>query len=204
MELHRTIAAARKRKGLTQEELAELTKVTARTIQRIESGDSIPRQHTLKAMATALGLSYDELMAAPSSAEAALPALAPAPHYNQEEARYFLRMLCLSCFSYLVVPFVHFLLPAYLLRRRRETNPAVVALARKIILSQIYWLIALHVVMLLTFIINYTLAGAGKTYYINYLHPMFVMYGINMMVLLAHYVRMNQLHAPTPEHAVAA
>ena len=41
-------------KGLTQEELADLTGLSVRTIQRIESGDVDPRTYTLTALAEAL------------------------------------------------------------------------------------------------------------------------------------------------------
>jgi transcriptional regulator with XRE-family HTH domain len=195
MELHQTIVNARKRKGLTQEELAERTGVTARTIQRIESGDGTPRQYTLKAIASALDLAYDELIVTSLPIETGTPALLQNEATEQEDTRHFLRLLCLSCFSYLVVPFLHFLIPAYLLKRKRATNPAVVARSKTIILSQIHWLIALHGVMLLTFIVNYLLAASGQGFYINYLHPVFVFYTLNMVVLLVQYFRVNQLPA---------
>ena len=41
------ISETRKSKGLTQEELAELSKVNLRTIQRIENNESEPRGKTL-------------------------------------------------------------------------------------------------------------------------------------------------------------
>ena len=41
------ICEARKSKGQTQEELAELSKVNLRTIQRIENNESVPRGKTL-------------------------------------------------------------------------------------------------------------------------------------------------------------
>tara|TARA_R110002049_G_C9063249_1_gene554354 strand:- start:740 stop:883 length:144 start_codon:yes stop_codon:yes gene_type:complete len=42
----RTICEARKSKGLTQEELAESTKINLRTIQRIENNENEPRGKT--------------------------------------------------------------------------------------------------------------------------------------------------------------
>jgi transcriptional regulator with XRE-family HTH domain len=42
------IANSRKSKNLTQEQLAELSKVNLRTIQRIENNENTPRGHTLK------------------------------------------------------------------------------------------------------------------------------------------------------------
>ncbi|MEJ0029194.1 MAG: helix-turn-helix transcriptional regulator [Bacteroidota bacterium] len=48
------ISILRKAKGLSQESLAEITKISLRTIQRIESDSTTPRPYTLKAIATAL------------------------------------------------------------------------------------------------------------------------------------------------------
>lgn len=42
------ITNSRKSKNLTQEQLAELSKVNLRTIQRIENNENIPREYTLK------------------------------------------------------------------------------------------------------------------------------------------------------------
>lgn len=46
---------------MTQEELAEQTGVTTRTIQRIESGDVEPRAYTLQSIAEVLEIDFEEL-----------------------------------------------------------------------------------------------------------------------------------------------
>jgi len=53
-ELGAYIAALRNKKGLTQKELAEQCNVDIRTIQRIESGDVVPRMYTINLLAKAL------------------------------------------------------------------------------------------------------------------------------------------------------
>ena len=50
----------RKAKGLTQEEVAQKCKITARTIQRIESGIVKPRAFTIKIISEALGFDFYE------------------------------------------------------------------------------------------------------------------------------------------------
>ncbi len=57
MDIAGKLVDARKRKGLTQEQLADLANITVRTIQRIERGDSIPRAYTLKTLAAASKMS---------------------------------------------------------------------------------------------------------------------------------------------------
>jgi transcriptional regulator with XRE-family HTH domain len=55
------IIETRKAKGLTQEELAEKSKVHLRTIQRIENNESEPRGKTLSLICDALQLETSEL-----------------------------------------------------------------------------------------------------------------------------------------------
>ena len=55
------ISETRKAKGLTQEELAEKSKVNLRTIQRIENNESEPRGKTLNLICDALQLDTSEL-----------------------------------------------------------------------------------------------------------------------------------------------
>ena len=105
MKLQQRIIMARQQKGFTQEELATLTRLSIRTIQRIESGESIPRSFTLKAIAKALDQPYEQLMRDET-------AVLSTPASGQNETiRHFLPLFNLSCFSYIVIPWVHFLIP---------------------------------------------------------------------------------------------
>ena len=58
METGKLIKELRLKKGMTQEELAELTELSARTIQRIENGEVDPRAYTLQMIAKALGVDF--------------------------------------------------------------------------------------------------------------------------------------------------
>ena len=63
-DLGKKIAELRKSKGLTQEELVEKCNLNVRTLQRIESGEVVPRNYTIKAIFTALdynGYDSDEI-----------------------------------------------------------------------------------------------------------------------------------------------
>lgn len=55
------ICEARKLKGLTQEELAELSKVNIRTIQRVENDENIPRGKTLSSICEILEIDQEDL-----------------------------------------------------------------------------------------------------------------------------------------------
>ena len=54
------VSELRQQKGLTQEQLAERCEVSARTIQRIESGEVDPRAYTLNCLSEALGFDFEE------------------------------------------------------------------------------------------------------------------------------------------------
>ncbi|MCU0408641.1 MAG: helix-turn-helix domain-containing protein [Bacteroidales bacterium] len=62
METGKLIKELRIKKGMTQEELADKTEVTSRTIQRIESGEVDPRAYTLQMIARALEVDYNIFM----------------------------------------------------------------------------------------------------------------------------------------------
>lgn len=55
------IAELRNKKGLTQEELAEKSKISLRTVQRIENNESIPRGKTLKLIAEILDTNFEKI-----------------------------------------------------------------------------------------------------------------------------------------------
>lgn len=59
-ELGKKIAELRKAKGFTQEELVEKCNLSVRTLQRIESGEVVPRNYTIKLIFTALDFNVHE------------------------------------------------------------------------------------------------------------------------------------------------
>ncbi len=66
MKTGQLIKELRIKKGLTQEELAGRTELTARTIQRIENGEVDPRSYTLQMIASALEVDISVLTEANS------------------------------------------------------------------------------------------------------------------------------------------
>ena len=58
METGKLIKELRVKKGMTQEELADKTEISARTIQRIENGEVDPRAYTLQMIAKALDVDF--------------------------------------------------------------------------------------------------------------------------------------------------
>lgn len=61
-ELGIRLAELRKAKGLTQEDLAARCRINVRTLQRIESGEVVPRSYTLQAILLVLEVDYMDFM----------------------------------------------------------------------------------------------------------------------------------------------
>jgi transcriptional regulator with XRE-family HTH domain len=61
MKIGQEIKKLRLDKGMTQEELAERTNLSTRTIQRIENGEVDPRAYTLQTLASALEVEFELL-----------------------------------------------------------------------------------------------------------------------------------------------
>ena len=62
------VSKIRKKQGLTQENLAEKSFVTVRTIQRVEAGKEVSNE-TLKSISNALGVTVSELFESVDSVE---------------------------------------------------------------------------------------------------------------------------------------
>lgn len=186
MSLGNKVLSARKSKGLTQEQLAERATITVRTVQRIESNDSIPRDYTLKAIAAALNMPLEEFISVrsclrvsnePSFLQNGRPA-------GREASCHFLQLLNLSAFAYLVVPFIHFLIPILLLKKRKEKDDTLQTTGQRIIRQQIWWTVSTHFLLFLTLVYNLIQANwFGKSNLLNYLWIFAGMYVLNAFII---------------------
>lgn len=116
MSINTQIKQLREAKGLTQTDLAEQTQLSVRTIQRLESGPSEPKGHTLRRLRAVFGEDF--------GLEKKLP----------EELRW-INMLCLT---FLLIPFGNIIFPSIAWYRKRKMEK-VNQLGRRIINFQISW-----------------------------------------------------------------
>ncbi|WP_048825919.1 helix-turn-helix domain-containing protein [Hymenobacter sp. DG25B] len=147
------ILIIRKSKGLSQELLAEQSGISLRTIQRVEQGDTVPRGHTLQALAAALEVPLDALREEPqptalatpppavgptdTTAAAATPVLLTAPTLRSDPQ--YLQLLNLSALSFLVFPFLNLVVPFLLWRAHRLDTEHVAEVGRRVLGFQILW-----------------------------------------------------------------
>ena len=99
----------RKLKGYTQEELSEETKVTIRTIQRIEKGDVNPHLQTVKLLATALGIEVEDLLILDNPKEEII-------------LKKWLILMHSTPFLGFIIPLANILFPLFLWIHKREDN----------------------------------------------------------------------------------
>ena len=158
------VLAIRKSKGLSQELLAEQSGVSLRTIQRVEQGETVPRGHTMQALATVLAVPLAALLAAPApgaaivekpTVSAVLPvpatpdaAAPPAPalptpaHPPLPADPQLLQLLNLSARCLLVFPLLNLLVPYLLWRKHRHDTAHAAEVGRRVLGFQILWQVA--------------------------------------------------------------
>jgi transcriptional regulator with XRE-family HTH domain len=132
-----TLITYRKRRGISQEELADLARLSLRTVQRLEKGETLPRGFTLQALAKALDLPVDALTTAED--ESLIDQLESAASDSKpDEAPAYVALMYLSAFTYLILPGVNILLPLFM-RYRKRHNPQIQEAGSRLLNFELVW-----------------------------------------------------------------
>jgi len=180
--LSKRIKNLRNRKGFSQEELAENTGLSLRTIQRIENGETEPRGDSLKKLATAFDVTSDEII-----------------DWAVREDKGFLNSLNLSALSYIIFPLLGILVPLILWISKKDKIHNLNETAKKLLNFQISWTMLLFLGYLsFTFNIFYNINTAADIspglltppmmYYIGF---SLLMYAYNLFIIIRNSVRIN-------------
>jgi len=124
-DLAKWVKELRIQNGLSQEELAEQSGLSLRTVQRIEGGETEPREDSLKRLAVVLGETTDAL------------------GWTLKENRSLLMMTNFSALSFILFPFLGILIPLIIWISNRRTIKDLDRTARKILNFQITWSLVL-------------------------------------------------------------
>lgn len=143
------LRAAREQKNLTQEELSEKSRISVRTIQRIEAGTE-PKGHTLRALAKALEIeeaSLQDTIIIPDAEEEIIHEMIPEVNEEQKpEGNYSLiKIINLSSLLFTLLPPLNILVPLILMFTMKQRN----RLVREIISVQIIWTVMAPIVFML-------------------------------------------------------
>jgi transcriptional regulator with XRE-family HTH domain len=130
--------------GMSQEELAERTGLSLRTIQRIENGETRPRGDSLRRLSQALGVTMEVLRGEETGAN------------GREEHRGFLVLLHLSALAFLLpVPGLGIAAPLVLWLLYRDKIERVGAMGRGILKFQITWLLVKGLIYLSLIVLEF-------------------------------------------------
>lgn len=113
-------------KGLSQEELAEQTGLSLRTIQRIENNETDPRGDSLKRLAQALQTTPDEMI-----------------EWRVEEDRSYMVMVALGACAFVVFPLLGILISMIFWILKKDKMQSIDSLGKAILNFQITWTLAI-------------------------------------------------------------
>jgi transcriptional regulator with XRE-family HTH domain len=122
------IVEIRKRKGFTQEQLSDLSKINLRTLQRIEKGTTEPRSETLSNICLVLEVNMEDLL-----------------DYGKSDDLKFLKYFHLTVLTCLVFPLGNVLLPLILWLTKRDRIIDLEEQGLNVLNFQILWSILFYV-----------------------------------------------------------
>ena len=158
----------RKKQNLTQDELADKTGLSVRTIQRIEAG-STPKGHSLHVLAEALNISKEKLTEAENK-----------PAINYKLAKW----INLSSLPFVVIPLANIAIPLLIMYAKKEVN----SLTKQIISVQILWTILAAVIFLLSPFIGKLFSAQNKLT----LLVLIVSILVNIFIILCNTISLDQ------------
>ncbi|WP_133550231.1 helix-turn-helix domain-containing protein [Salegentibacter sp. 24] len=181
----------RKRSGLTQEELAENSKLSLRTIQRLEGNETEPTGDTLRKLATALKVNQDELT-----------------DWEIIDDSSFLKTLNISALIFLLFPILGIILPAIMWFSKKNKIRNLNRVSKAIINFEITWNIILFAGIIFgLFIVQYKIQTTGvismshyqtRNQFFLYFIPL--MYFLNILIILLNSFRIQKdLHVFYPK-----
>tara|TARA_R110000765_G_scaffold78827_3_gene155189 strand:+ start:3251 stop:3823 length:573 start_codon:yes stop_codon:yes gene_type:complete len=139
------LKAFREQQNLTQEELSKKSGISARTIQRIETGKE-PKGHTRRVLAQALEIEENELLQKEPKQEQ--PEISPTTEDSKEVALInysLLKLINLSSIPFIIIPPLNIIVPFVLMLTLKQKN----RFTKQLISLQILWTIIAPIVFML-------------------------------------------------------
>ncbi len=160
------IRSARKKKGLSQEDLAENAKVNLRTIQRIENNENEPRGKTLHLICSVLELNTTDIL-----------------DYGKKTDTNFLIFFHLSVLIGLLIPLGNIFIPFILWLTQKDKIIGLKNTGVNLINFQIAWTLIISVTLITGAILKITHTSLGAiTGNIILMYPWLFLYIINIIL----------------------
>jgi len=130
-EIGEKIKELRKKKGLSQEELADAAGINLRTIQRIENNESEPRGNTMNLICKVLDIHAEDIL-----------------DYGKQTDNSFMVFFHLSVLSFLVIPLGNIILPLILWLTQKDKVIGLKEAGANLLSYQIIWTVCLSISMI--------------------------------------------------------
>ena len=170
-QLGHQIIQVRKNKGISQEQLAEDSKVNLRTIQRIEKGETTPHGETLKRISVALEVPLTDLVSSGYVED-----------YGYIKAMHFITLV------FILLPLGNILLPLIFWLVKKEQIKDLTYFAKKLLNFQITWSILLLIPFGISLFIPVETINQSQLLYkiakfLTWVYPIF-MFVINIIYII--------------------
>lgn len=183
IELAKRVKELRNRKGFSQEELAENSGLSLRTIQRIENGETEPRGDSLKRLANAFNVSPDEIV-----------------DWTVQEDTGFLTSLNLSALSFILFPLLGIIVPLIIWISKKDKIKDVNNVAKNILNFQITWTMILligyiFIIIRMVYNMNVTTHISASIILPNLIMNLILfvtMYSYNLIFIIINTFRINR------------
>lgn len=160
---------------LSQEELAEISQISLRTVQRLEIGATTPRGDTLKRLASALKVTPDDLF-----------------DWQTEEDKGFLKLMNLGSLGFLFFPVLGIVIPLVLWIKKMDSVQFAKEVGKSILNFQITWCVLYYGMKLLVWAITIVYSRHMDEISISYYQTIYyyriafllVFYGYNILMIL--------------------
>lgn len=181
-ELASKVKQLRKRKGYSQEYLAEESGISLRTVQRIEKGENTPRGDTLKRLAGSLDVSPDEII-----------------DWELQDDHNYLKNTQLSALGFLIFPLLGIIIPLAMWLAKKDKITSINSTTKSLINFEITWNLLVLVAFL--FLPVYTslkihlthvvVAPADELYLIRNL-LILLLYGLNVALIIRNSIQIRK------------
>lgn len=170
-EIGKKIREVRKKKGLSQEELAESAKINLRTIQRIENNESEPRGKTLNLICEVLEINAEDIL-----------------DYGKQLDKSYLTIFHLSVIVFLAIPVGNIIVPLILWMNKKDKIVGLKEIGANLLNYQIVWSI-------ITFIsiIGFVFSKIMHYGYYPILSYIFIgLYALNIILPITFAIKINK------------
>jgi len=157
--LGQRVKELRLQRGFSQELLSEKTNLNLRTVQRIESGTTIPRGDTLTRLSEALQVSPDELI-----------------DWKKQTDKGFLSLINMSSLTFVLMPLLGIIVPLALWVSKREKIEKVDEFGKTILNFQISLLIIFPLIFFLNGVGCLLLKIFSNSAFIDWFGPFIIFY----------------------------